>query len=115
VDEIRKMQKQIDELAAEVAQLKQQMKRQPQRRFIPPDVSEVAAYASEYQDSTGLHGWSFDAQRFVDHYTANGWKVGRNAMKDWRAAVRNWHKDSAPNDRPAVSAGQRMLQRGFDG
>ena len=33
-----------------------------------------------------------DAQRFVDHYTANGWKVGKNSMKDWKAAVRTWER-----------------------
>lgn len=27
---------------------------------------------------------------FVDHYTSNGWKVGRNTMKDWKAAARGW-------------------------
>ena len=34
-----------------------------------------------------------DAVRFVDYYTANGWKVGKNPMKDWRAAVRTWERD----------------------
>ena len=33
-----------------------------------------------------------EAQRFTDYYTANGWKVGRNPMKDWKAAARNWRK-----------------------
>lgn len=31
-----------------------------------------------------------EAKRFFDYYTANGWKVGRNSMKDWKAAARNW-------------------------
>ena len=56
----------------------------PQRsRFIPPTVAEVEAYCQERNN--GL-----DAQRFVDFYTANGWKVGKNTMKDWKAAVRTW-------------------------
>lgn len=54
------------------------------RRFTPPTPQEVADYAKE-------KGLSLDAERFCDHYTANGWKVGgRSPMKDWRAAVRNW-------------------------
>lgn len=53
-------------------------------RFAKPTVEEVAAYAAE----KGYAG--FDAQRFVDFYESKGWMVGKNHMKDWRAAVRNW-------------------------
>ena len=53
------------------------------KRFAPPSVEEVAAYCQE-------RGNSVDPQRFVDFYTSNGWKVGKSAMKDWRAAVRTW-------------------------
>lgn len=59
----------------------------PNGRFVPPTVEEVAEYCKE-------RGNKVDPQRFVDHYTANGWKVGgRGAMKDWKAAVRNWEKN----------------------
>ena len=54
-------------------------------RFIAPSVEEVAAYCKE-------RGNSVDPQRFVDYYASNGWKVGRNPMKDWKAAVRTWEK-----------------------
>ena len=38
-----------------------------------------------------------DARKFYDFYTSNGWKVGKNPMKDWRAAVRTWERsDFAP-------------------
>jgi hypothetical protein len=30
------------------------------------------------------------ANRFYDHYEANGWKIGKNSMKDWKASVRTW-------------------------
>ena len=56
--------------------------RQPQR-LIPPTVEEVRAYAAQRGDS-------LDPEAFMDYYTANGWKVGRNPMKDWKAAVRTW-------------------------
>ena len=36
-----------------------------------------------------------DPQEFLDYYTANGWKVGSHAMKDWRAAARNWARKEA--------------------
>lgn len=56
------------------------------RRFCPPSVSEVKTYCLE-------NGYTVDPERFIDYYDANGWKVGRNPMKDWRAAVRVWAKN----------------------
>lgn len=57
----------------------------PVKRFTPPTVEEVAAYCRE-------RGNHVDPQRWFDYYTANGWKVGRNAMKDWKACVRTWER-----------------------
>ena len=54
--------------------------------FHAPTVEEVKAYCLERKNKV-------DAVRFVDYYTANGWKVGKNPMKDWRAAVRTWERD----------------------
>lgn len=50
---------------------------------LAPTQKEIEAYITE----TGL---KVDAGRFFNYYTANGWMIGRNRMKDWRAAVRNW-------------------------
>lgn len=58
------------------------------RRFTPPTLEKVKSYCSE-------RGNQVDAERFVDYYTANGWKVGKNPMKDWKAAVRTWERDSS--------------------
>lgn len=52
-------------------------------RFSAPTVDEVRAYAQE-------KGFSINPEHFVDYYTSNGWRVGRNPMKDWRATVRTW-------------------------
>ena len=54
-------------------------------RFTPPSVEEVAAYCRE-------RGNSVDAERFCDFYASKGWKVGKEPMKDWKAAVRTWEK-----------------------
>lgn len=59
-------------------------------KFSPPSVDEVNMYCQE-------KGLSIDAQRFVDYYESNGWMVGRNKMKDWRAAVRNWGRKGNTN------------------
>ncbi len=59
-------------------------------RFIPPTLDEVKAYCSE-------RGNNVDPERFIDYYTANGWKVGKNKMKDWKATVRTWEKNGYSN------------------
>lgn len=62
----------------------------PAKRFTPPSVDQVAEYCKERRNGV-------DAQRFVDYYASNGWKVGRNAMKDWKAAVRTWERNGIAN------------------
>jgi hypothetical protein len=52
-------------------------------RFAPPTVDDVAAYVCE-------KGYHVNAERFVSFYQQKGWMVGKNRMKDWKAAVRNW-------------------------
>lgn len=56
-------------------------------RFIPPTVDEVRAYCIE-------RGNNVDPERFVDYYTSKGWMIGKNKMKDWKAAVRTWERGS---------------------
>ncbi len=56
------------------------------RAFTKPSVAEIRAYCEE-------RGNSINAQHFFDHYEANGWMVGKNAMKDWKAAVRTWERN----------------------
>lgn len=68
---------------------------QKAKRFNRPTVQEVADYCRE-------RGNQVDAQRFVDYYTANGWRVGKNPMKDWKAAVRTWEKQEGLSPTPVV-------------
>lgn len=58
--------------------------------FIIPSIEEVQSYCIERDNG-------IDAEKWIDHYTANGWMVGRNKMKDWKAAVRTWEKNSSSN------------------
>lgn len=55
------------------------------RRFTPPTLEEVENYVRE-------RGASVDAQKFIDFYMSKGWMIGKNPMKDWKAAVRTWGK-----------------------
>lgn len=86
-------------------------KEKPLARFTPPTAEEVAAYCAERKNKV-------NAQRFVDFYTAKGWRVGNQPMKDWRAAVRTWEeRDESPMNRTKkrVSAqqyGQREYTNG---
>ena len=59
----------------------------PLKRFTAPTLEEVKEYCSERKNGV-------DAERFVNYYTANGWKVGKNPMKDWKAAVRTWERNT---------------------
>lgn len=51
--------------------------------FAPPTLLEVVAYCKE-------RGNSVNPEKWFAHYQSNGWKVGKNSLKDWRAAVRTW-------------------------
>lgn len=62
------------------------------QRFTPPSVEDVRVYAIE-------KGLSINPEAFVDYYTANGWKVGKNSMRDWKAAVRTWTRKDKENGR----------------
>lgn len=82
------------------------VKKEPQKRFRPPTVDEVEAYCLERNNRV-------NAERFVDYYTSNGWKVGKNPMKDWKAAVRSWekHDDERPKGNVVeLTAAQRQAQ-----
>ena len=84
-------------------------KRARAARFTPPNAQEVAAFAKE-------HGYTINAEQFVDFYAAKGWRVGNTPMKDWRAAVRNWvRRDHGSNAPPGKRTGaQQYTQRAYN-
>ena len=78
-------------------------------RFTPPTASAVLDYAIALN-----YSWDqAQAERFVDHYEANGWVQARGKpIKDWKAAVRNWEKNRAtmppgPQTGPGPDSGPR--------
>lgn len=48
----------------------------------------------EIQDFIRENRFQVDGSEFFDYYESNGWKVGKSAMKNWQACVRNWHRRS---------------------
>ena len=59
-------------------------------RFVPPTVDEVRAYCIERKNG-------INAEQFIDYYTARGWMIGKNKMKDWKASVRTWERNGFSN------------------
>lgn len=53
--------------------------------FLPPSREEIEAYCREAHIS-------IDIDRYIDHYSSVGWRVGNTTMKDWKATVRNWQR-----------------------
>ena len=67
----------------------------PKRKnFVKPTVEEIAAYCKE-------KNYNINAQQFFNYYESNGWKIGRNAMKSWQAAVQNWNIRDKTNNKAA--------------
>ena len=55
-------------------------------RFTPPTIEEVKAYCQERNNTV-------DPETFINFYESKGWYVGKNKMKDWKAAVRTWERN----------------------
>jgi hypothetical protein len=58
-------------------------------KFTKPTIEELKSYFAE-------KGYEDESERFYDFYSSKGWMVGKNPMKDWRAAVRNWVRGKEP-------------------
>ena len=71
-----KIEKEIDSSASTTTKRK---------RFEKPSISDIKQYCIERNNN-------IDASQFYDYYESNGWKVGKNSMKDWKAAVRTWER-----------------------
>lgn len=58
--------------------------KQRAKGFVPPTIQEVQNYIDE-------KGYQVDVSVFMNHYESNGWMVGKNKMKKWKAAITNWN------------------------
>ena len=79
------------------------------KKFVKPTIEEVKEYCLERNNNV-------NPERFIDYYEANGWKVGKNPMKDWKAAIRTWErnykeeKKDESNSRPNRQNGSKYSQ-----
>lgn len=72
----KELEKEIDSSASTTTKRK---------RFEKPSISDIKQYCMERNNNV-------NAEQFFDYYESNGWKVGKNSMKDWKAAVRTWER-----------------------
>ena len=86
--------KQVKEQETDKEQLLKESTKEKRTVFKAPTVEAVAAYCRERKNNV-------DPQRFVSHYEAVGWKIGKNPMKDWKAAVRTWERNEEPKKKPS--------------
>ena len=71
-----------------------QQEKPKRKNFVKPTVEEIAAFCKEKK-------YTVNAQQFFNYYESNGWKIGRNAMKSWQAAVQNWNARDKANNKAA--------------
>ena len=62
-------------------------KNDKKKGFIPPTLNEVQVYCNERKNT-------INPEKFIDYYLSNGWMIGKNKMKDWKAAIRTWEKNN---------------------
>ena len=70
----------------EIKEKKKDLPETKERVFKKPSVEEISSYCRERNNN-------INPEQFYDYYEANGWKINRNPMKDWKATVRNWERN----------------------
>ena len=87
----------------EKEQEKEQEKEKHSNKFTPPNFNDVLQYCMQ-------NNYEVDCSRFIDFYESKGWMVGKNKMKDWKAAIRTWVKpkpqvEISPEELKAIKLG----------
>ena len=98
-----------DTLATEVRLGKDSIGKDKNNRFQKPTVDEVKAYCEERNNNV-------DPEAFVDFYDSKNWMIGKNKMKDWKAAVRTWERSDKrqPKKQNKFATGMETHKYNFD-
>ena len=75
--------------------------------FVKPTVDEVREYCESRNNG-------IDAEVFVDFYESKGWMIGKNKMKDWKAAIRTWERARKEKTKPKKNANAGIQTHGYD-
>ena len=96
--------------------LKDTARRMDIKTFVPPSYDDVAGYIKK-------KGYTVDPKRFISYYTANGWMISKNPMRNWQAAVDSWQLKEQPsctqgnytfNNTPRIPPVDRVIVGGVD-
>lgn len=74
--------------------------------FVPPSVDEVESYCDERNNG-------INPQAFIDFYQTRGWKVGKEKMKDWKAAIRTWENNKKEREATAKPSHYSTVKKDF--
>lgn len=75
--------------------------RSPRTRFIKPTTDDILSYFTDYAYKKGINiDPVVESERFYNYYESNGWRVGRNPMRDYKAACRNWLLNNLSKTKP---------------
>ena len=74
-----------------------------EKKFIIPTFNDVLEYCMQ-------NNLDVDGVKFINFYESKGWMVGKNKMKDWKAAIRTWVKpkqqvEISPEELKAIKLG----------
>lgn len=85
------LKEKIEEIDKSLKQKPRAKKQTVSVRFIPPSVEEIRIYCKERNNG-------IDAEQFFDFYQSKNWMIGKNKMKDFKAAVRTWERNRPKNE-----------------
>ena len=77
-------------------------------RFAKPTVEDIKTYCQERKNG-------INAEKFYDYYESNGWKVGKNPMKNWKAAVRTWERSNYSTEKDNKEDKEKFLEQFYSG
>lgn len=83
--------------------------KEQRKNFQIPSLEEVREYCMS-------RGNKVDPEQFFDFYSAKGWQIGKNPMKDWKACIRTWEKrekEVAPRKRETRTRKESVLEQNF--
>lgn len=99
-----------EEVIKNLKELEEEKNKDKVKRFIPPTIQEITDYCIERKNNV-------DPDKFFNHYSSNGWMVGKNKMKEWKAAVRTWEGNlfgNTPQGEKPTSFRERVNKAAVD-
>lgn len=79
------------------------------KRFAPPTLSDANSYFESRAKEKGVFICQTEPEKFIDFYEAKGWMIGKNKMKDWKAAARTWLSKNTPEIKTSTSGKQSVF------